>query len=183
MRSEWIRQLPAPSMSYLICFSVCSALYTYNPLPSCVKPAQKHSMCQLHAAQHVLSDSQVVLHDLCILGPMLCSDARRPSSPGMSRRHGAAWNPGPSGLSKRKENSPRGHRRRLRARHCLTWAGSAMMCSSDLRSLRGHLHLITFLLMSYHVAGSYTSRKRKFTTSIQPAKAYEVKSVMLSGPH
>ncbi len=26
-------------------------------------------------------------------------------------------------------------------------------------------------------------RRRKFTTSIQPAKAYEDESVMLSGPH
>ncbi len=28
-----------------------------------------------------------------------------------------------------------------------------------------------------------SSKRRKFTTSIQPAKAYENESVMLSGPH
>ena len=37
--------------------------------------------------------------------------------------------------------------------------------------------------MASPMSGDVKRRRRKFTTSIQPAKAYEDESVIMSGPH
>ncbi len=55
---------------------------------------------------------------------------------------------------------------------------SLRMIERQLSNAQFRLHLLTMSGLTI-----WMPWRRKFTTSIQPAKAYEDESVMLSGPH